>query len=107
MTKKFGDYLRRKRREKNKSQRTLAEEAGINFTYLSKVENDVPGFDSLSEPTLTRIASALEVDPDEMITRAGKIPSDVKQMLVDDFSLIKEIRRQRKEPDDDPAGGSA
>ena len=107
MTKKFGDYLRRKRREKNKSQRTLAEEAGINFTYLSKVENDVPGFDSLSEPTLNRIASALEVDPDEMITRAGKIPSDVKQMLVDDFSLIKEIRRQRKEPDDDPAGGSA
>ena len=58
MTKKFGDYLRRKRREKKKSQRALAQEAGINFTYLSKVENDVPGFDTLSEPTLANAAGS-------------------------------------------------
>jgi transcriptional regulator with XRE-family HTH domain len=105
MTRSFGRFLRRKRKEKNKSQRLLAEETGIDFSYLSKVENDVPGFSSLSEPTLTRLADALEVDPDEMITRAGKIPSDVKRMLVEDFSLIKEIR-QRKDPGDDPGGGS-
>jgi transcriptional regulator with XRE-family HTH domain len=107
MTKKksFGQYLRRKRNEKEKSQRALAQEAGIDFSYLSKVENDVPGFASLSEPTLNKLAAALEVDPDEMITRAGKIPSDVKHMLVDDFSLIKEIR-QRKRSEDDSAGGS-
>ena len=102
----FGKYLRRLRKQKKKSQRTLADEAGINFTYLSKVENDVPGFSSLAEPTLEKLADALDVDPDEMITRAGKVPSDVKQMLVDDFSLIKEIRH-RKQADDDSAGGSA
>jgi transcriptional regulator with XRE-family HTH domain len=106
MAKSFGKYLRRKRKEKSKSQRTLAQETGVDFSYLSKVENDTPGFASLSEPTLERLASALEVDPDEMITRAGKIPSDVKRMLVDDFSLIKEIR-QRKRSGDDPAGGSS
>jgi transcriptional regulator with XRE-family HTH domain len=105
MTKSFGKYLRRKRNERRKSQRSLAEETGIDFSYLSKVENDVPGFSSLSEPTLNRLAAALDVDADEMITRAGKIPSDVKQMLVEDFSLVKEIR-QRKRSGDDPAGGS-
>jgi transcriptional regulator with XRE-family HTH domain len=106
MAKSFGRYLRRKRKEKGKSQRTLASETGINFSYLSKVENDVPGFASLSEPTLERLADALDVDPDEMITRAGKIPTDVKRMLVDDFSLVKEIRR-RYRSGDDPAGGSS
>ncbi len=104
MADSFGKYLRRKRKQKGKSQRTLAGEAGINFTYLSKVENNVPGFSSLSEPTLEKLADALDVDPDEMITRAGKIPSDVKRMLVDDFSLVKEIRN-RKQADNDSAGG--
>ena len=102
----FGKFLRRMRKQKGKSQRALADEAGINFTYLSKVENDVPGFSSLSEPTLEKLADALDVDADEMITRAGKIPSDVKRMLVDDFSLVKKIRHQ-KQAGDDPAGGSA
>ena len=102
----FGKFLRRVRKRKGKSQRTLADEAGINFTYLSKVENDVPGFSSLSEPTLEKLADALDVDADEMITRAGKIPSDVKRMLVDDFSLVKKIRKQQQ-AGDDPAGGSA
>lgn len=104
--KSFGKYLHRKRKEKGVSQRTLAEEADIDFSYLSKVENDVPGFATLSEPTLAKLADALDVDPDEMITRAGKIPSDVKRMLVDDFSLVKEIR-QRKRSGKDPAGGSS
>jgi transcriptional regulator with XRE-family HTH domain len=104
MAKSFGRYLRRKRKEKELSQRTLAERSGVDFSYLSKVENDVPGFASLSEPTLTRLAAALEVDADEMITRAGKIPSDVKRMLVEDFSLVKEIR-QRKRSGSDPTGG--
>ena len=106
MSQSFGKFLRRRRNQKRKSQRALAEETGINYSYLSKVENDVPGFTTLSEPTLARLAQALDVDPDEMITRAGKIPSDVKNMLVDDFSLIKEIR-QRKRSEDDSAGGSS
>jgi transcriptional regulator with XRE-family HTH domain len=105
MGESFGKYLRRKRKQKKMSQRALASEADINFTYLSKVENDVPGFSTLAEPTLEKLADALEVDPDEMITRAGKIPSDVKRMLVDDFSLVKEIRT-RKQADDSAAGGT-
>ena len=105
MSKSFGKFLRRTRKRKKLTQRALASEVGIDFTYLSKVENDVPGFSSLSEPTLEKLADALDVDPDKMITRAGKIPSDVRQVLVDDFSLVKEIRA-RKKADDGSAGGS-
>ena len=105
MSKSFGTFLRRTRKRKKLTQRALASEVGINFTYLSKVENDVPGFSSLSEPTLEKLADALDVDPDKMITRAGKIPSDVRQVLVDDFSLVKEIR-DRKKINDGSTGGS-
>ena len=105
MSKSFGKFLRRTRKRKKLTQRALASEVGIDFTYLSKVENDVPGFSSLSEPTLEKLADALDVDPDKMITRAGKIPSDVRQVLVDDFSLVKEIRA-RKNADDGSTGGS-
>jgi transcriptional regulator with XRE-family HTH domain len=90
----FGERLRNWRKRKGLSQRALAREAGIDFTYISKVENDTPGFGSLSEEALTRMAQALDVDADEMITRAGKVPSDVQRILVDDFSLVKEIRER-------------
>lgn len=102
----FGRFLKKRRKQKGMSQRALAAEVGINHTYLSKVENDAPGFSSLSEESLTRIADALQVDRDEMIARAGKVPSDVRRILVDDFSLIKEIRglsaaRQKRGEADD------
>lgn len=103
MGKSFGKFLRRLRKQKKKTQRDLAREIGVNYTYLSKVENDTTGFSTVSERTLYKLAGALDVDSDEMITRAGKVPSDVKRMLVDDFSLIKEIRNRNA---GDSAGGT-
>ena len=94
----FGELLRRWRKKKGFSQRELARLADIDFTYISKVENDTPGFESPSEEALTRLANALDVDTDEMITRAGRVPSDVRRILVDDFSLVKEIRERGKGP---------
>ena len=95
MGKSFGEFLRHLRQEKKKTQRDLADEVGVNYTYLSKVENEAPGFSTVSEGTLRKLAGALEVDPDEMIARAGKVPEDVKQILIEDFSLIKEIRERK------------
>ncbi len=106
MSRSFGEFLRLWRKKKGFSQRELGRQADIDFTYVSKVENDVPGFESPSEEALTRLAHALEVDTDEMITRAGKVPSDVRRILVDDFSLVKEIREQKRgrgaPPKEDP-----
>lgn len=95
MGKSFGAFLRGLRKEKKKTQRDLAKEVGVNFTYLSKVENETPGYSTVSEGTLRKLAGALDVDPDEMIARAGKVPEDVQRILIDDFSLIKEIRERK------------
>jgi len=57
------------------SQRNLAERVGIDFTYLSKLENGVmppPG-----ERTIAVLAGALDADPDELFGLAGKIPSQL------------------------------
>ena len=101
----FGAFLRRLRTGKGRTQRDLAREIGVDYTYLSKLENDAPGFSTVSERTLSRLAEALDADSDEVITRAGKVPSDVQRILIDDFSLIREIReraagRPAEEPDD-------
>ena len=103
MGESFGAFLRSLRKQKKRTQRDLAGEVGVDFTYLSKVENETPGFSTVSEGTLLRLDEALGTDPDEMMTRAGKVPSDVKRMLIDDFSLIKEIRSRKA---DDSAGDS-
>ena len=58
MGKSFGKFLRRLRKKSKKTQRDLAREVGVNFTYLSKVENDAPGFSTVSEATLKRLAGA-------------------------------------------------
>ena len=92
MSSSFGDFLRRLRKQKKRTQRDLASEVGVNYTYLSKLENDAPGFASVSEGTLLKLADALDADSDEVITRAGKVPSDIQRILIDDFSLIREIR---------------
>jgi len=90
----FGTFLRGLRRARGRTQRDLAREVGVDYTYLSKLENDAPGFSTVSEQTLSRLAEALDADADEMITRAGKVPSDVQRILIDDFSLIREIRER-------------
>lgn len=102
MSDSFGDFLRALRRGRKKTQRDLAREVGVNYTYLSKLENDAPGFSSVSEGTLRKLADALDANADEMITRAGKVPSDVQRILIDDFSLIQEIRERHA---GDPEGG--
>ena len=97
MTESFGAFLRRLRKGRGRTQRDLAREVGVDYTYLSKLENDAPGFSTVSERTLSKLADALDADPDEVITRAGKVPSDVQRILIDDFSLIRAIRERAPE----------
>ena len=69
MGESFGAFLRSLRKRKKRTQRDLAGEVGVDFTYLSKVENEAPGFSTVSEGTLLRLAEALDTDPDELMSR--------------------------------------
>jgi len=59
--------------------RAVAELAGVDQTYLSKIENNKPGFVPGAE-TLRSLASALGADPLEFLELAGKVPPELQHM---------------------------
>lgn len=75
----FGERVRELRKAHGMSQRGLAERAGIDFTYLSKIENG--RIEPPSEDVIRRVAAELNVSADELIVLADKLPSDLVQEL--------------------------
>ena len=91
MAKTFGQTLRELRRLKRVSQRELAEKVGVNFSYISKVENDrlpPPAAD-----TIVKICKELGVPPHELLASTGKMPTDVKEMLSTSTSALEFVRQ--------------
>jgi transcriptional regulator with XRE-family HTH domain len=72
----FGLTLRELRQKKGMTLRTLAEAAGVDFSYLSKIENDRVGYLPGAE-TIRDIAEALEVDAIELLELANKLPPEL------------------------------
>jgi transcriptional regulator with XRE-family HTH domain len=87
----FGETLRQLRRAANLTQRDLAAGVGIDFTYLSKLENDrdvPPG-----EETIRRLASALGCDTERLLAIAGKMPPELKQRAAADPRFAMLLRK--------------
>ncbi len=77
---RFGERLRELRKARNLSQRTLGNQVGVSFTYISKVENEKLDFgDYPSEELICKLAKALDVDEDEMLILAEKIPGQIRK----------------------------
>ena len=78
----FGDLIRKRRLELNPpvTLRGFSEKIGISPTYLSKIERG--DFDPPSEDTIGRIARELKCDEDELLSMAGKISSDVVDVII-------------------------
>ena len=97
----FPDRLRELRRAARMSQRALAERVGVDFTYLSKIENG--RVEPPSEGVLLRIAKELAGKlgkdetalADELITLAGKIPSDLAETLSRNLRLSRNRQPMR------------
>ena len=105
----FPERLRELRKAARLSQRALAEKVGVDFTYLSKIENG--RVEPTSESVLQRIAKELagelgmdEIElADELITLAGKIPSDLAETLSRNPEVIRFLRSvgdEVRSPDD-------
>jgi transcriptional regulator with XRE-family HTH domain len=90
-SKTFGQSLRELRRSKGVSQRELAGEVGVDFSYISKLENDrlpPPAAD-----TIVKICEVLGVVPDPLLAATGKMPTQIKEMVGASPSALQFMRQ--------------
>ena len=88
---KFGPHIRDAREAKGFGLRELARLIEVEPAYLSKIEREI--FPPPSEALIVKIATQLEEDPDRLLALAGKIATDVKDMIIQsDGQLAKRIR---------------
>jgi HTH-type transcriptional regulator, competence development regulator len=93
----FGKRIQELRRAKSLTQRQLAERLGIDFTYLSKLENsrgEPPG-----EQTVRNLARELGADAEQLLALAGKIPSELRARAAEDPEFALLLRRLPSLPD--------
>jgi transcriptional regulator with XRE-family HTH domain len=75
----FAATLRRLREERKIGLRKFAHMVGMSPTYLSKVERDE--FNPPSEEKIRAIAAALGQDADELLALAGRVSSDLADII--------------------------
>lgn len=99
----FGEYIRQTREQlreadKRYSLRQTAQRIGVEPAYLSKIERgDVA---PPSEATIRRLAQDLDVDVDMLLAMAGKVSSDLREIIMRRPRLFAELIRQLKDAPD-------
>ncbi len=76
---KFGAFIRRERGVKEIGLREMAKKIGVSPTYLSKVERDE--FPPPAEDKVRKIAGVLGLDADELLALAGRVASDLTDII--------------------------
>lgn len=75
---KFGSILRQLRSERGQGIKSLAPELGVNYSYLSKLENHT----IMPSPELVgRVAEYFNYDRDQLLLSAGKVPEEILAIL--------------------------
>ena len=100
----FGEYVR-EIRERLRTQdarfsvRQVAQRIGVEPAYLSKVERGE--VQPPSEATIRRLAQDLSENEDVLLALAGKVSSDLLEVIRARPTLFAELLRQLKEARDD------
>jgi transcriptional regulator with XRE-family HTH domain len=87
MKNSFGQILKEIRRNKNISQRDLANQAGVDFTYISKLEND--RLPPPSVETIKRLSEILETPFEILLSTSGKIDDETKEVITGSPEAVK------------------
>jgi len=95
----FGEYVRKQREllrdgDPEFSVRRVAVRIGIEPSYLSKIERSEQP--PPSEKTIVSLARELDADPDILLALAGKISSDLQQIIRKRPQLFSELIRELK-----------
>ena len=72
--------------------KSVAPDLGVDYSYLSKIENDVV---SPSAELLTRFAQYYGAESDELYRVAGRLPPDVREILQQHFNDAVTLLRSR------------
>ena len=100
---KFGEYLRKRREELRETDpqfsiRQVAGRVGVEPSYLSKVERGLQP--PPSEPTTRALAEVLNEDVDVLLALAGKVSSDLAEIIRSRPRLFADLLRQLKDMPD-------
>jgi transcriptional regulator with XRE-family HTH domain len=76
---KFGEFVRREREAKDIGLREMAKMIGVSPTYLSKIERDE--FPPPAEDKVKAIAKIIGCDADDLLARAGRVASDLSDII--------------------------
>jgi transcriptional regulator with XRE-family HTH domain len=90
----LGKFIRRLRKAQQLTLERLAQQAGISRSFLSKIENDKPGYEP-SEDTLRALAPFLGVHAVELLRKAWKLPPEI-HLLVHQTGFIDFLLRAKR-----------
>ena|GEM_PF-1509428 len=95
----FGQVIRSARKELGLSQRGLAQQLELDFTYLSKLENDRADY-AAKEEVIRAIAQCLNLNAEELVFLAGRTPRRYESFLKQHAQDLPPLfRRLSENPD--------
>jgi transcriptional regulator with XRE-family HTH domain len=74
----IGERIKRERLAHSLTQRVLADQVGVGISHISKVE---AGRDNPSDQLLERLGASLNVDPDELLIVARRLPAELAEEM--------------------------
>jgi transcriptional regulator with XRE-family HTH domain len=92
---KFGAFIRREREAKEIGLREMAKKIGVSPTYLSKVERDE--FPPAAEDKVRKIAEIIGQDADELLAMAGRVASDLTDIIRERPRVMADFLRAARE----------
>ena len=94
MKKTFGEILKEIRRSKNISQRDLADKAGVDFTYISKLEND--RLPPPSAETIIKLSEILKTEQTILFAVSGKLDNEIKDAITGNPEALKFLNEAKQ-----------
>jgi transcriptional regulator with XRE-family HTH domain len=77
----FGELVRREREAKKLGLREMAKQIGVSATYLCKIE--LGDSDPPTEDRVRKIAELIDRDPDDLLALAGRVPSELADIILE------------------------
>ena len=90
----FGNFIREKRLKLNIGLREFAKLLDISPAFISKME--IGDFAPPKEENIRKMAEILKIDPDELLAKAGKIATDLQEIIATKPKLYASLLRKAK-----------